>query len=43
MAGRPYVQVGIGEPPVRMISSLLADERSAMAARGPQDMAVVGR
>jgi hypothetical protein len=27
--GRPFVQVGIGEPPVRMISSILADEKSA--------------
>jgi hypothetical protein len=27
--GRPYVQVGIGELPIRMISSILADERSA--------------
>jgi hypothetical protein len=29
MAGRPYVQAGIGEPPVRMISSILADQTSA--------------
>jgi hypothetical protein len=29
MAGRPYVQAGIGEVPVRMISSILADEKSA--------------
>jgi hypothetical protein len=29
MAGRPYVQAGIGEPPIRMISSILADQTSA--------------
>jgi hypothetical protein len=27
--GRPFVQVGIGELPIRMISSILADEKSA--------------